>query len=59
MHQRTWRTDPEVDLPPRSAHSIEQHSFQDHPDLHGRHPFESNDFVNEDISQYFQVKVSG
>ena len=31
----------------QSAHSIQQNSFQDHPDLHGRHPFEINDFVKK------------
>ena len=45
MHQRTQRT--EVNIPPDSAHSIERNSFQDHPELHGRHPLQSNDFVKK------------
>ena len=31
----------------RSAHSIQWNSFQDHPELHGRHPLQSNDFVKK------------
>ena len=47
MHQRTQRIDPRSRSATWSAHSIEQNSFQDHPDLHGRHPFECNDFVKK------------
>ena len=31
----------------QSAHSIEWNSFQDHPKLHWRQPFQSNDFVRK------------
>ena len=40
----------------RSAHSIGQHSFQDHPDLHGRHPFENNDSVTKTFHSISRLK---
>ena len=39
-----------------SAHNIEQNSFQDHPDLHGRHPFENNDFVKKIFHSISRLK---
>ena len=57
MHQRTRRTDPEVDPPPWSAHSIQWNYFQDHPDLHGRHPFEINDFVKKTFHSISRSKL--
>ena len=41
----------------QSAHSIEQNSFQDHPDLHGRHPFENNDFVRKTFQSISRSKL--
>ena len=44
-----------------SAHSIEQNSFQDHPELHGRHSFqdhqESNDFVTKTFHTIYRSKL--
>ena len=48
-----------------SAHSIEQHSFQNHPelherlpnDLHGRHPFETNTVVSRTFHSISRSKA--
>ena len=45
----------------QSAHSIEWNSFQDHPELHGRHSFqdhqESNDFVKKTLHTIYRSKL--
>ena len=43
----------------QSAHSIEWNSFQDHPELHWRHSFESNNFVKKTFHSISRSKFNG
>ena len=47
----------------QSAHSIEQNSFEDHPEIHGKHYFqdhqESNDFVEKTFHTIYRSKSVG